>query len=675
MKNFILQPYLSDNKVRIYPLASPGTNTTIDIGADGGTNVNSVLVHKNKIFVGVAQGVFIYDFADVFPIRTAKLPVIVNSKDVTGMAINPDNDDLYFALYGTVGVAPETGIYFCTAASNYTVSAQFCSINDPSVAQICANLAFKDGNLWMTTFDSGGSYLICYRNLNKGTFHKIVNNGKTYTATDKDGVTKLVNLLSEPEGITFDSSGNLWLANNNDDYHLNDYLIDGTLVKFPQSTIAAILKKLPDGSDIILNKSDLYIFNILGGMLGGIGFDGNTLYINDQGTNSGNNYASSGVVWKWDITTAFNSINLTPSGVHTTYPGNGSFALSDLVDLYIEDTSYITGLVDTGVEKDTLPQNFWESEAIWMRLADDNGTANQVIRGNTPCWIYVNIKNRGLGQSRGTEFAKLYWAKGGLALGWPAPWNNGDKYGAEISTESLPVIPGGLDYIAKFSFTTLNPLDYKAEFGATNNDHHFCLLARIETAGASENFGMTFPEVIGSNAENVLNNNNIAQRNIVIDDAVTGGPVKGGKIVPFHGTIAANYGKKSIVTRISFCIFNQRGEKVKAKKGELELKFQAHALKKLLKSGFNTDNFMPMRSPIDDHITGEIFGVRDAEIGMSGLKLEPGELLPFSFFYNSEHTGGYIIKVIQYAHSHNKEIIIGGQTFIYGKVRLKHIKK
>jgi len=356
-QQYICQPYYGTNKLRFYNKTNPVTGSpfyTLDLATDvattfgvgGGNGVNDVLIYNNKLFVsfdfGNSGGVLIYNFSDVYPSRTANAPIVIKPGGNTGnssagMAINPSNGDLYIATFHN---SPnDGGVYKYTAASNYATGSQFSSYNnDASVAFICANLTFdSSGNLWMTTWDfstaANAHFLICYKAsggvLSKNNFYKITNAASaSYSATDINGAAhNSLHVLSAPEGIIFDSSGNLWLGNNNDGGANTNPVGQGTLVKVNAAGIASILANAANGSTFTIPAGNTDIKYISNAKLGGIAFDGNTLYINDQGQNQGSSYLSNGTVWKWDISTTFNTSNFVASGIYTTYPGNGGMAL------------------------------------------------------------------------------------------------------------------------------------------------------------------------------------------------------------------------------------------------------------------------------------------------------------------------------------------------------------
>jgi Secretion system C-terminal sorting domain len=361
-QRYVAQPYYAENKIRFYDKIAPSPSSpyfVLDIAADVFTvwgdsipGINDVVIYNSKIFVSYATdttgGVLIYNFSDVYPIRTSTPPVVVKpgtgsaGLPTCGIAINPANGDLYIPTFYTGG-SIDAGVFYSTAASGYTTQTQFSSyFLDNSVGNYCANLAFDtSGNLWMTTFigdtASGDNFLICYKGLSRTNYYKIVNpTSKTYMATSCGGVNINVFLLSAPEGIAFDPQGNLWLANNNDteSYDNANFAGQGTLVKFNKNWMDTLLSSPSTGTGIgsptyTPPTTAVSIGYIPGGKLGGLMFDHDTLYINDQGQDQGTSYLSNGIVWKLNTSGTFDSTNLRASGIHTTYPGNGGMSLTN----------------------------------------------------------------------------------------------------------------------------------------------------------------------------------------------------------------------------------------------------------------------------------------------------------------------------------------------------------
>lgn len=191
------------------------------------------------------------------------------------------------------------------------------------------------------------------------------------------------------------------------------------------------------------------------------------------------------------------------------------------INLYTKDK-----LWDMGFEPFSY-QYPWTSDDIWVRRQDDSIEVHQnpeyYAQPSNFNYVYVRVINKGCTASNGTEELKLYWAKAATALSWPNYWNgslsvSGNPLGGLISIDTLPVIQPGDAYIAKFKWQPPNPSNF---YGLAsdplifrNEPHHFCLLTRI----VSTTDPMTYPET-SNLAGNVLNNNNIAWKNISVIDS------------------------------------------------------------------------------------------------------------------------------------------------------------
>lgn len=201
--------------------------------------------------------------------------------------------------------------------------------------------------------------------------------------------------------------------------------------------------------------------------------------------------------------------------------GRGLFTAKLPADLFVKD---MTG--DVGIEPNPDPTSvYWNSQDIWVCksgttcLSHANPEFGQV---NT---VRVRVNNRGglASAGGGNEVLKVYWAKASSGLSWPNPWTGVGALGCGtlpmgnlIGAQNIPVIAAGGSTIMNFSWSPPNFASYAGCFGA--DAAHFCLLARIETNTVSP-FGMTFPETTNL-WQNVKNNNNIAWRNVTIENVI-----------------------------------------------------------------------------------------------------------------------------------------------------------
>ncbi|MEO7587872.1 MAG: zinc metalloprotease [Arachnia sp.] len=218
-------------------------------------------------------------------------------------------------------------------------------------------------------------------------------------------------------------------------------------------------------------------------------------------------------------------------------------------DLWCKDTSD-----DDGTEPNPSSQPMYISDDIYVRRQND-GLANQDhenpeyrVPGGAPNYVYVRVRNRACGGSQ-SGTVKLYWAKASSGLSWPAPWDGSVTapalMGQPLGSQPVSVL-GGDDEILVFPWSPPDPTDY-ASFGA--DQHHFCLLARIETS-ASSPFGMSSPETTNLYS-NVVNNNNIVWKNIsVVDDLPGTGRTA--------GLLVANYGRETQKMVLRFTMEQRR---------------------------------------------------------------------------------------------------------------------
>jgi hypothetical protein len=190
------------------------------------------------------------------------------------------------------------------------------------------------------------------------------------------------------------------------------------------------------------------------------------------------------------------------------------------IDLYTKDKPW-----DMGFEP--FAYNFpWTSEDIWVRNQNDGMEEHQNPEyyqqpGNSN-YVYVRVRNKGCLPTLGNETLNLYWAKAATALSWPNHWNGtmsvaGNSLGDIVGSVTLPIIEPGKAYVAVFPWQAPNPADFVGlasdPIFFADEPHHFCLLSRIE-AGSDP---MAVTETANL-AGNVLNNNNIAWKNISVVD-------------------------------------------------------------------------------------------------------------------------------------------------------------
>ncbi|MDX6191683.1 S8 family serine peptidase [Flavobacterium sp. Fl-318] len=177
-----------------------------------------------------------------------------------------------------------------------------------------------------------------------------------------------------------------------------------------------------------------------------------------------------------------------------------------IADLYIKDRPF-----DTGLEPNPDLGPMWISDDIWVRQSIDAGLSHQnpEFKLSSPNGVYIRVYNKGTSPSSSAK-VRLYFAKASSGLVWPTNFVNFSvgavKHGDEIGEVSIPSIPVGGSTIVMVPWYPPNPADY------TYDQHHFCLIARIESPRdpmPNEVNGV----VITPNAKN---NNNIAWKNLSV---------------------------------------------------------------------------------------------------------------------------------------------------------------
>jgi hypothetical protein len=104
------------------------------------------------------------------------------------------------------------------------------------------------------------------------------------------------------------------------------------------------------------------------------------------------------------------------------------------------------------------------------------------------------------------------------------------------------------------------------------------------------------------------------------------------------------------------------GGKVEPIKAKVIVKAEGKALERLLAAKFEEKRFK--------HLGEGRFELLDLKRGMSNIHLPAKELLPFTVeFTPEEDRRDFAVRVIQYVHTGGTEEVIGGQTFVIGKVK------
>jgi Peptidase family C25/FG-GAP-like repeat/Propeptide_C25 len=209
---------------------------------------------------------------------------------------------------------------------------------------------------------------------------------------------------------------------------------------------------------------------------------------------------------------------------------------NNVLDLMVRD-----GADDLGIQPNVTSQFFWDSNDIWIRNNNNDTSLEhqnpEYSANGAPVYIKVRVTNKSCMPSTGNEQLNVYWAKASSGLAWPYSWTGGQTFpatgavmGNSVGTLTVPVVQPGQEVILTFPWQVANPYNYDG-----NDQWHFCLLSRL----VAPNDPMQVIETNDDLVANVLNNNNIAWKNLTIVDAITGHDADpGGEIAvanPFNG--------------------------------------------------------------------------------------------------------------------------------------------
>jgi endoglucanase len=310
----------------------------------------------------------------------------------------------------------------------------------------------------------------------------------------------------------------------------------------------------------------------------------------------------------------------------------------------------------------------WESPDIWVRQAPDGGLVGEPILGGQPSTVYVRVTNRGAGAypASGTNVVQLYWAKAGAGLSWPQPWTGAvpAQGGAVAPPQAIPAIAPGADAVLAFGWpSTPNPIDYPGQ------DGHFCLLAVVTKATASPFDGFSGPNL----NQNVLAFSHVAWRNIHIVPVAADWRGQLGELV------LANHTDWHLETEVAFEPLDGWARPVDPlDDGWLTLTPRGEATLERLRS-------LPGLAGSLEDLGHGTYRLRTSRAGIAGLRLGPGEQLPFQVAFplaaeapsdyaaaqsdDAAARSGYAaVRAVQYAVDGGRRIPIGGQTYVFGEV-------
>lgn len=173
------------------------------------------------------------------------------------------------------------------------------------------------------------------------------------------------------------------------------------------------------------------------------------------------------------------------------------------VDLYTRDNSS-----DSGTEPlVNILDGFNDSPDIWLRREPDGGTTHQLGRQGEENYVYIRVHNRGENTSFGSDVVKLYIKRAGIGTNvWNEDWTM-------IGETFIPQIPSGESVVVRIDaeFPTYNNFEWSQNLP----DVSYALLTRIE----SDFDDVTYTE-FENTGMNVIQNNNISCKNVVMTNAV-----------------------------------------------------------------------------------------------------------------------------------------------------------
>ena len=223
------------------------------------------------------------------------------------------------------------------AGDNYVAAgATRTTIGNAGMTSYFGDLAFDaKGNLWVADYKN--HRVVAFDQAGLGgtnTYHVLANPpGPLAVANTDPGLTSSANyLFAEPEGLDFDGSGNLWVANNNDGGAGGVINTLTSLVMLDASLQEKVLATANGGivsGDVIMPNTNCFIYNAPNNadgtrpQFGGLQIDtaAGRLYVNEEIGGNGRAYDLASIA----ATPADPSASLLT--ITTTNPGNGGLAL------------------------------------------------------------------------------------------------------------------------------------------------------------------------------------------------------------------------------------------------------------------------------------------------------------------------------------------------------------
>jgi hypothetical protein len=505
--------------------------------------------------------------------------------------------------------------------------------------------------------------------------------------------------------VGFDGAGNLWVGNNNDGYDAAGVPANAltSLVQITPGLQAAILgaASVAGGTITLTPAQALTLAQLKSAappsgfaiyqaptpsepyqpQFGGLQIDRISaadqsagmpeyLYVNDEVYNTVRQFdvnpASSGFIA--GLTASDNTaltLNDAENNPVVTNPGNGGIALV-YASLLIGDS-----LDDTGVEPDgSIPLDsgnqpiFWESPNIGIGTSATapappftNYESIIIPVVGSDVYVYVNIKNIGCTPTTGSERLRVYWASGATTQSWPESWT-------EITTPPGVIVQtAGEQPLAPGDSAVVTIAWPAAAMPPTAGNTHYCLLARIETAPVYP-FGMTYWENqtdgVANMSQNVVANSKIAQCNIYIGPMQKFTPPRGGRLFPLKlGVQLGNLGIKSAKIKLGLQLLDEAGRMTDFAGAKLVI----HAAAPVI------DRLLAQPPTLLEHRGEGAFHLVTPEHGFGHITFAPREIVPLQIaFTPPEHLDAFALRAIQYEETDGGLHLVGGQTFVFGKV-------
>jgi sugar lactone lactonase YvrE len=354
----LIVPEFANNTVKTY-VASSATTIAIDAtstivfnslpnGLATTASPNCVAMFNNDLYVSLTNAnQRIYKFPGYGTNPTA-------AKANVSQVTNIGNDYIGIAFDSSGNLYASEGNFLNTEIVKYS-GLNFSSrtvIGNGGITSYFANIAFDGaGNLWASDYLNNRLVAIPVSSLsttnapmkslvNATNLWNAINTSLSNTDTTLKAIATNYAFIS-PEGIAFDSSGGLWVANNNDGNSVTNTAT--TLVRISTGLQTTILANVStQATSVLLNASNgLKVWNLPNSnagrpQLGGMQIDKtlNRIYVNEQVSGTG--------LW-FDIAT-INAITPTFTNyqlaIISTNPGNGGIFLAQTAATLLSATDF-----------------------------------------------------------------------------------------------------------------------------------------------------------------------------------------------------------------------------------------------------------------------------------------------------------------------------------------------